>query len=961
MHNSWRSHYSGFLLFLVLFSATCQAELFRPSDTVLTLSTPHFNIHFSAEYQKIAQEYAIIAEQVHEKLSAFFDWQPSTPTDVVIRGLTDSGGGYMISRPRNRIVINLNSQTLESRQRVFIHEYTHVMQIDQARGFNALGRFIVGRMPYFMPNSHQPDWLVEGLAEYIERHGEFISHGEQDNRFDMAMRVEVGSQLKSLAQLNFGRDLVSWPYQTTIYLYGKYFYDFIEANYGQEKVAELVSNYAAQPIPYFVNNNSIKVLGRSYSDLWQEFEEYLHQRFDPSIEATRNEGVYAGQTIRLESVSQRPFVLTSNESTLFYTYDNGKNDNAVYQYYTYNNSHYRLFDVTSVGSMDFHAKQGLLYSQQHYVDQVAWFYDLYIYDFISKESRQITHGDRCKKAVWKNDGSLIVAICHNAKGDYITEISLGEKTQRLIYQYEDGIINSIDWHPNQQSLLLSISKGSPRQTQLVTFDYDSKEIIKITNGPDEDIDARYVNEEIIVFSRLSPDGGQKIVTLNTESRIEAELTNTLGAAIQPHFQPYTRQLFFSLYGADGWNLQQTPINKNLNKRIVETVSTHTINQDQLETNDSDYFSVYQPIPYLLPTQWWPLVHVGNDNNQIGFRTFAQDSLERHYTYLQAEQNLDYKLPKWGISYSYNRWRTKFEIGSFGYFWKLPMKNPDSRELRRVKTVGLQISQQWKTWNRLHSLSFFTARNYYNSIGVIENDTLSKTNTNSNGNYNVASFGVGYFFSSVKKYNKLVNYARGIVIGANVDRRTSDVFDDYSVAVLRLDGYLPLIGSSVLSVQTAYGLSLPDSTIAFSMGGLSGRKLKDYYRDEVCCFDSPKGTSIGFGAPRHFPIRGYVEGFPGSYGSGISWLSAEIKIPVALIERNVMFIPLGFRRLNSTLFFDLGSIRNTDSTTTIKSAGIEMNLETASLYSYKATMNLGWAKGLDEFGESQIYFRVGSGF
>jgi hypothetical protein len=170
--------------------------------------------------------------------------------------------------------------------------------------------------------------------------------------------------------------------------------------------------------------------------------------------------------------------------------------------------------------------------------------------------------------------------------------------------------------------------------------------------------------------------------------------------------------------------------------------------------------------------------------------------------------------------------------------------------------------------------------------------------------------------------------------------------DYSGKTSRVDWheYIALSGNHALHFRFVRAEGDPGIR-PYHMGGVS----------EVL---SKIGGETGLGR-RDFPLRGYPSGLAALSGSNIGLLTAEWKIPLGYHYDGWFVPPLGIGRESLTLFADSGDAWNQGEKIGAKSGiGMEWNIEALLGYDLlKVATTLGYARGLDDGGESRLYLRV----
>src|SRR3989338_10929771 len=176
-----------------------------------TIETEHFSIHFHQGLEDVAQKSASIAEDAHDTLVREFKWEPREKTQMVLIDDSDFTNGWASVLPYNTIYIQVVPPSIDMTigeyedwlRMLIIHEYSHILTMDTARGYSEVMRAIFGKPlpPYdpisflfFLaaapPNVFLPSWWHEGMATWGET--EFTSAGRGRSTFyEMILRMAV--------------------------------------------------------------------------------------------------------------------------------------------------------------------------------------------------------------------------------------------------------------------------------------------------------------------------------------------------------------------------------------------------------------------------------------------------------------------------------------------------------------------------------------------------------------------------------------------------------------------------------------------------------------------------------------------------------------------------------------------------------------------------------------------------
>ena len=196
--------------------------------TFEVLRTPHFDVHYYAAEKPAAEDAARMLERWNTRLSGLFNHplsarkpivlyadQPDFQQTNVISEQLDEGTGGVTESMLDRMVLPLTGSYAES-DHVLGHEMVHVFQYDIAQSKAQAGASL----------DRLPQWLVEGMAEYL-------SLGGEDAHTAMWLRdAVVRNDLPTIKQLTDGGKY--FPYR-----YGEALWAYIGGTWGDETVPRL--------------------------------------------------------------------------------------------------------------------------------------------------------------------------------------------------------------------------------------------------------------------------------------------------------------------------------------------------------------------------------------------------------------------------------------------------------------------------------------------------------------------------------------------------------------------------------------------------------------------------------------------------------------------------------------------------------------------------------------------------
>ncbi|HUX90079.1 MAG TPA: hypothetical protein VMV48_05260 [Gallionellaceae bacterium] len=917
-----------------------------------TLETPHFRIHHEAAHKEYAQYMAAIAERVHGRLSGWLAWLPQEPTEVVILDTVDMSNGSATPLPYNRISIymptpadgELMGQTpwLEM---VFTHEYVHILHLDMAYGTPQAMRNVFGRsMDLFtlfdFPQIFSPTWVTEGIAVY----------GESDNAsgygrlnsalYEAMMRMEVQRGLRSLTEVSFNAGY-RWPYGQA-YLYGAYFFKFIESRYGREAVTNYIRVYGGNLIPFRMDKRSMQIFGKPAQEIWAEFQDYLTRRFDPQLAAIRQQSRVVTHTVYDAPFTNTALAAAAN-GDLYFLHDDASSSPEIRRMRA-DGTNTAVVDGRGVQDIAWHDESGLLLSKFAVCDNTNVYADLYLWKQGMSSAVRLTHCGRYSFAAWRPDGQAIAAI-QSERG--LSRLVLLDSTGKMLSVLADlpmgDTLGHIGWSPDGKTLVASIQRKRTGWN-LELLDVRMHLWQALTSGSD-----------LVQRPQFSADGGDiyflsdhgkvwNLRRLKLDSNKIDTISNTVSAITEAVVMP---DKSFRM-------VEFTPNGKAI-------IALEVADQAAAETAGNDYApqssavpvvdaignaADYQPYPYaavtdysplntLKPHSWFPLLDSSADQTSfVGVMLSGSDALDFH---------------KWrAIPLYYYDQRTFGGLASYSFYNSMTlsaqrqffMGNPYAAVRYRDEEVRYQAL--------LHH-SFNTLDSSVYLAGGVASELINSrvyTGAGIEQTYNNKITGTIAQYDSSRLYKRSISPVDGRQVqwlGESYDLLGGS---DYSGKTWRVDWneYIALADNHALHFRALHAQG--DAGIRpYHLGGVSDTLSKI-------------GGETGLGR-RDFPLRGYPAGLAALSGSNFGVASAEWKIPLGYHYDGWFVPPLGIGRESLSLFADSGDAWNQGEAVELKTGlGIEWNIEALVGYDllHLAT-TLGFARGVDQGGEKQLYLRV----
>jgi len=541
------------------------------------LSTDHFNVYFYPEEKEVAEIAAHYAEESYESLENKFNHHIrrklplviySCPnyfeqTNVIPTLLPENVAGFT-EFYKGRMVIPFDGSYFRFR-RVIRHELVHA--------------FVMRKLPYVM-RSHRkynftglPLWFEEGLAEHWS--------GEWDSEADMIMRDLLISgrfiRLEDISRV-YGSYLM--------YKIGESFLNFLETEYGDDKVGMIFENYW--------KGNSFREVFRitfqkNLREVWAEWEYSLKKKYFPRIkendlpDRVSTQLTFGGINVMPEplSLEDKEWVMfKSNKlgySTICLMPPKGEKKKLITLVKGERSPKFESLhlmkskiDVSRQGKMAFVSKSN--------ENDVLYTYDVESRKVQSKNGFASLTG--LSSPTWSPQGDRVVFVGVTKKGysdlySYHFENGLLERLTWDLYEEKDP-----KWSPDGRYIAFSSDRGAFGKDgflNLFVLDVAENEIQPLSFGPHQDLSCDWSPDgKGLVFSS-DRDGAYNLYFLASDSSKDfssgggfsqaVQLTNLVTGAFDPCFSSDGKTLYFSAYQGHGFQIYKMGLEDSLGKII----------------------------------------------------------------------------------------------------------------------------------------------------------------------------------------------------------------------------------------------------------------------------------------------------------------------------------------------------------------------------------------------------------
>jgi hypothetical protein len=911
------------------------ARAIDPSRAWHTLETPHFRIHFHDGIENVARRAAAIAERVHAELARQYDWRPDHRTEVVITDDFDLPNGFASTIPYNRMVLfvvppepgqmleaDSHDQWLED---LIVHEYTHVLHLDRAAGWPLALRRVIGRNFYTFPNALQPLWLIEGLATHEETdHERGVGRGH-GSAFAMILRTELAAGLRSVNQVSVPN--VSWPAGIVPYAYGVYFYHFLTSEYGDDAPMRFVDAYSHNLVPHRMDATAREVFGRDLGALWQEFERYLGDRFGEELRALRAGDIETGSPLTeggFAGLQQGGNLHALPDGTVYFVRDDGRRRSTLMR----RNPDGALTPVAPLNHgarVRVHPRAGIVVAQPEICGEYRTRYDLFRLRPGAQRLERITHCSRYRDVAWHPDGERLAAVRFEAGESWLDLLTADGRVLETLAGGGSALLAQPDWSPDGTRLVV-VRTAHGAGGDLFEFTPDTGVWRRLTLDRNVPSHPRYTPDGAAVLFTSDHGGVFNVRRVMLDDGVVETLTHTDAGAFQPHQAVTDGPVYFLHYGALGYDLHvlDAPVGRPTPPpRVVADP------RPDVEPWADGSVGPYSPWPTLGPRSWLPVVRLDNGQREVGFWTFGRDALARHHWYAEPVVDLDRGELIGSVSY---QWRDRVGV----WLSRRHVRFANGELIRRNDTASV-------TWR-------FPVTRYDRAWAVVlggsmdhEYDHVRPPDGTGFVDWRDDVIGVSLTYRDSLWPRLSVTEQEGRRVRLTAERSVGDSGFDGPVYVLDWREYRPLVGNHVLAARYAIGWGVDDPR-PFLLGGADG-------------------SDATFNR-RHFALRGYETGAAPLIGRRMELATLEYRFPIALVERGVLFPPVGLHWVSGTVFAEAG--RAWDDARPSRwhpSAGAELVLDLTGGGWMGVRARLGYAHGFDgdAGGGNQFYLSLGTTF
>jgi len=859
------------LLLLAILTSPAVAQV-DPSGSWRTLHTEHFRIHFRPTLRDKAVLAANEAERAYRLLSTELH-PPRGIIDLTLSDDIDTPNGFTTVYPSNRFTILLVPpvtdpalQTYDSWERlVIVHELTHVFHLDRSRGLWKTLQSVFGRAPGLFPNQYQPSWVIEGLATYYE--SRFTAGGRADGSYHreaVAADATFGAARSPWDALLYTR----WPDGLAPYAYGSRYWEYLSQTAGDSVVPRFTEATAGQLIPFRVGRQ----LRRSGVDLVASWTRAIATAVPPPppAPATSRSDLIAGR-LRTEPVPR----VSPDGRSLAYVYDDWRGARRL-----------RVVDPRSGAVLRSHRVNGQV--------SYDWVGDTLVVAQLDYSGRWTVRSDLWRWAptgAWTRMTNAARLMEPRAGGGVFTALKLAGGTDAPTIPYAASDATWGPAVPSADGRWIVATRNQSGHWELVRWRTGSPETIAVL--------AQGVGGSAIADPVWTPDGvlfvsdaaGFPQIHRWRETDGMTQLTAEPRGARAPALLPDGRIAFATL-GNDGWELRAVTPAPVTARPVTLPAPLPFDSAPKVAMRETGYASWGS----LRPHFWIPVgVNAGVAGRFIGAATAGTDALGR-YTYFAEALFSGSPARAQGSFFLLNQAFGNPTLDfSFSNDWS-PVGTDStghvvSSEHREAAIGATLLAHRWRRFVSLRLAAEYDGRRYVSvpdtnlaaiCTGCVSRDRVGGSASLVFGSAVAAPLTVSLQDGATAALFYRRREEQGTARWLNEVRARANI---YARLGPRLGFAYP-----VLALRGAVGTLNGPIGDRFGVGGVSSGTLLFGFGQEV-------------GTLRTFPVRGYAGGVLA--GRRAATVTAEYRMPLALLGHSLGHLPLGADKLAFAIFGDVG--------------------------------------------------------
>jgi len=947
------------------------ATLFDPALRFRQLTTPHFVIYYHQGEDRLAARLAEIAEAVWTRMAGQLNVSPPLRTYVVLADSTDTPNGWATPHPYNLIVVTASApsgaeligNTSDWLRLVFTHEFTHIVHLDQSRGWARGLRSVFGRMPLAFPNLFLPLWQLEGLATYHE------GTDAHDGRLHAAEVREIegtmARQGRTVPMDRANGGVTAWPGAWAPYVQGVGFHRYLADRFGADRFGMLARQTAGR-VPYLGSQSFKRVFGQPLGRLWGEYQRDVRtsagrdEAPSPSARRLTHHGYI---TVGPRYV---PGACVDCGTDIVYSVRNPHDFPSLMRLPPVGGP--QTITQRYLGSTAAVGRGAVIFDQQELHRNAGLYSDLFQLHLQSGRAYRLTHGARVGDPDLSGDGRAIVAVRQDrGRRDLIvfdvtgTSGALDRQPLRLgaprvVASEADTQFATPRWSPDGR-LIAAERRRRGWRSEIVVVDPHSGSMRVVATGATRAVTPAWRPDgRALVAAADSADGAFRLHEFDVSAESPSpprRLTSQYG--VWPDVSADGRDLVYVGLTDDGFDLFSVRYQPEGSASLAEArdraPAPAPIATPVSPTPTRD--SRYAPWRPLRPTFWTPLITGERHGTRLGVSTYGNDPLGYHLysgsaswlvTRTDAPGRPSRGEPDWAVGYAYDRWQPRFFASA---------SLATSFVARASDLGGGLATLRERTDEAGMILPIRRVRSTQRLLVSGRREGGEIRSPRATEDFSRVGLRAGWALNTSQTYGYSISREDGLSLGLAVEASGPTLGTVGRAWTAKADtrAYLPgLARHHVVAVRVAAARATGPRSIrrAFSLGGSGG---------------ATDVLDLGSGAV------GPMRGFPGDRVAepNIAVLSADYRWPLARIERGVGTWPALLHTIHASLFADVGHawVGDYRARDLRRSLGLELSANVVAGYTLPLTLTAGvaWRRDPSRIVDPGMatYVRLGTAF
>jgi Tol biopolymer transport system component len=924
-----------------------------PSFSWMTLTSPHFLIHYHQGEEALAERAVVIAEDVHARLAPRMKSQPHTRTNIVLVDALDDANGSATPLPYNLITLYVTqpfgasifgASNYDDWMRLLItHEYTHIVHLDMVNSLPEVLSNIFGNL--YFPNMFQPVWLIEGLAVYEET--ELTGGGRNRSpASDMVLRMAVLEN--NFPDISHAANYTEkWPDGEVPYLFGGSFTAFIAKKYGREKLADLSIDYSGRWWPFLVNGTARRVLGSDYSELWWAWRFELSRRYEGEKQRVLARGLSASRPLTHSGYQNLAPSISPDGKQIAYYVQNADEHPAIHLMNIDGSADRKVVNSVNSSAPDIAWRadgKGFYYTRIEVVRNTDLYNDIYYYDLEHRKEIRLTRKLRARDPAPSPDGAKLVFVTNRLGKTRLATMPFSQKriarapdinwlSEESEYQFETP-----RYSPDGQKIVVGVRQPDGYK-DIWILDSQGNKLEELMHDRAIDSGAVWSADGRSIYFSSDRSGIFNLYVYDLSSKQISQVSNVLGGAFMPSVAPDGSTIAFADYSSRGFDIHVMD-NDSAARKAVANYSDPYPAMKYDEQPVSSGMSPYNPLPTLAPRLWLPNFGYSSYSGTLGgLFTFGADAVERHNYTLSALYGPSKQRTWYDFNYRYDGWYPSLKFRAWdidmGYANLLEQQAGFIRKnnyVERSRMFDVSLTFPLLKLDRQHELSLGYRRN--NVSGLTPMPPWGGYNGAVPAQGRLASGKVDYLFNNAEKYGYSISPEDGRSIELGYERVSKKIGSDFNLQKYSVDWHEYIdfpFEHHVLLLRGYAGKSSGDVIVqrAFQLGGVGpGDMAINIDQNSV-----------------------YLRGYPANQyrGQKAGLATMEYRFPIQNLESGVGNMPFFFKRLHGAAFAEAGNAWDDvfDRRDLKRSVGAEANMDMTLGYMLPVTVRLGLYKALDD--------------